>query len=245
MHSDFPSGWGNIAADRSRAEPRINDHAPIFHPSLLVAALLLAACDGPAFFQAPISEPGQVRYDERLIGSWHSFDEKGRVLLLLIPPPEEEGKAHLRPVLTFTNTDLATAWFVTEAYASEIDGSVYYNTRFTSSAGTKILGDSFQTETIAYGEYEGFMIIQAEVDAADRLSLRIISELKPRTLKLKSREMSCGEDCDETLYELSSAELAELIRTTPRDELFELYIGPFARMETGRPVLGSKPPPPQ
>ena len=45
----------------------------LLRASLLVAALFLAACDGPALFETPISEPGQVWYDDRLIGSWYSF----------------------------------------------------------------------------------------------------------------------------------------------------------------------------
>jgi hypothetical protein len=65
---------------------------------------------------------------------------------------------------------------------------------------------------------------------------------QPKALKMKFHEVTCGEDCDENLYELSSGELVELIRTTPRDELFDIHLGPFARIETGRPVFGQAPP---
>ena len=216
----------------------------LLHASLLAAALSLAACDGPAFFQAPISEPGQVRHDQRLIGSWHSFGDDG-VALLEISPPEDAGWDRLRAVLSFINTDPGAGWYFAEAYASEIDGALYYNTRLTAAAETKISPQSGQLATRVAGEFEGFVIIQAEIDADDRLSLRVISVKQPKAMGLKSRQTTCGEDCDETLYELSSGELAELIRTTPRDELFDLYLGPFARMETGRPVFGRAPPPPR
>ena len=218
------------------------------HASLLAAALSLAACDGPAFFQAPISEPGQVRHDERLIGSWYSFggdgDDDG-VMLVRISAPEGEDQDRLDAVLTLTTVEPATGWYIVEAFASEIDGTVYYNTRLTGAATIGVSDDSGQLETKAVGAFEGFMIIQAEVDADEQLSLRIISEKQPKALQLKSHETTCGEDCDERLYELSSGELVELIRTTPRDELFDIYLGPFARIWTGRPVFGREPPPAQ
>ncbi len=212
----------------------------------LIAATVLAACDGPAFFQVPISEPGQVRYDERLIGSWYSFgDDNHGVWLLRILPPEDEDRGRLDAVLSLTTVEPRTGWYIAKAFASEIDGRAYYNARITGAAGTEISDDSGMVETEILGGFDGFMIIQAEVDVDDQLSLRILSVTVPKERELKFREVTCGEDCDEKLYELSAEELIELIRSTPRDELFNIYLGPFARIETGRPVFGDEPPPPQ
>lgn len=217
----------------------------LLRASLIMAALFLAACAGPAYFEAPISELGRAEYDQRLVGTWYSVDtEDGFVWLLDILPPEEESPNHLSAVLSFTNTEPATGWYFVEAYASEIDGTVYYNARITGAAEVGKFDDSGGIKTSVLGEFEGFMIIQAGIDADGLLSLRVLSTSQLKAMKLKSREMICTGDCDEVLFELSSGELVELIRTNPRDELFDLQFGLFARMETGRPVFSFKPSPP-
>ena len=41
-----------------------------FLPAFL-ATLIVAACERPAEFSFPISEPGLASYDERLLGTWY------------------------------------------------------------------------------------------------------------------------------------------------------------------------------
>jgi hypothetical protein len=219
-------------------------HLPLV-PALL-AATFLAACDSPALFEAPISEPGQVKYDERLIGSWYSFhfDNHG-VWLLRIQPGEDEDQGRLDAFLSYTGFERQTYLSVAESFASEIDGKVYYNARIASIEGLDRTEEAGALEGMIFGAMEGFMIIRAEFDADEQVLLRILSETVPKERKLKTRNGAYAEGWFKNLYELPADELIALIRSTPEEALFNSYLGPFARVETGRPVVASAPPPPQ
>jgi hypothetical protein len=100
---------------------------------LLLAILVLSACDGPPKFSSPISEPGAAPYDERLAGRWCALtgDREG-VVFLTIAPGEEGfidatlGAMGIEPGI---EGEATLTWFQSTAYASAIDGNIYYNLR--------------------------------------------------------------------------------------------------------------------
>ncbi len=60
----------------------------LFAIPALFAAVVLAACGGPAEISSPISGPGPVPYDERLVGTWYVIgggDDEGVATLNVAP----------------------------------------------------------------------------------------------------------------------------------------------------------------
>jgi hypothetical protein len=211
----------------------------------LAAALLLAACDAPAEFRSPLSEPGSAPYDQRLIGRWYAIDGSGdEPLLLLVIEPGAEGG--LEGGLSFSHLEAGGdgeagfAWFQATAHASVIDGDTYYNAQLvdgglvekTVGADPKIEG----VDQFSAGVEHGYMILRAEVAADGMLTLRILSEQIPNERQLAAHEVKCGDDCAFKLFDLSPEELAALIRSEDRAALFAIEFGPFSR-------IGAPPPP--
>jgi hypothetical protein len=116
----------------------------LFLPAL-VATLILTACNAPAEFSSPISEPGLASYDERLVGHWYLVagdEDPGAMTMSAMPVamgvldvafasagitwsvrhPEGSGGQENRLKFEFE----AARW---TAHASVIDGETYFNAR--------------------------------------------------------------------------------------------------------------------
>lgn len=214
----------------------------------LIAAAVLAACTVPADISSPISAPGEVAYDERLIGTWNfagedAKDKSAKAILITIRPggdgflnaafammsvtPGPEGKA-------------AFYWVNRSAYASVIEGVTYFNTRsldagfISRSAPGKPL-DIPGVGPVFHHPQRGFWIVRPEISDDGLLTLYVLSDKVPLKQKLSARELDCGEKCSIQVYDLSSRELIALIRSTDPEELFSLDFGPFARIEGSYP----------
>lgn len=209
----------------------------------LFATVLLGACDGPADFRSPLSEPGAAPYDERLIGEWYALDEDEEGIALLVIEAGEEGL--LDAAVSYMSvrpgdTGFAgLAWFNRTAYASVIDGQTYYNTRLVEGGLiAKDVGEPIRTEggpLLPPNPELGYWIMRADIGDDGVLVLQVLTETLLKARNFPSREIDCGEDCGFTVYDLSPAELADLIRTEPDEDLFGIRMA-FAR-------FGSPPPP--
>lgn len=211
--------------------------------ALALAALLLAACDGPAEFNAPLGPPGSAPYDERLIGQWYSLDpgDKAIATLIIEPGAEEgylDGAFGMMAVTGGTEGEANFLWLTRSAYASVLDGQTYYNTLLIDGGAVKKRpGDDLETEGDDYYAADvehGYWIARAEVGPDEVLTLEFLSENAPKSAGHTARDAECSGDCDVRIFDLTPEQLADLIRTVPPEDLFRVRMA-FAR-------FGSPPP---
>lgn len=211
----------------------------LLSPPALAAALLLAACDVPAEFPAPISAPGLATYDARLVGSWYSIggeeDELLAAMLSAIPAPE--AGLDVSGFMTFLSRREDTVDGVPQieeglevsmvrwaAHPSVIDGQTYFNARLVDSVFIeRDSGEAPDTEMIdafAAGPGRGYSIFRADISDAGFLTIRPLWTEELEGLGYNSRRAKCGEDCSFEVFDLSPEELATLIRTAEPGTLF-------------------------
>jgi hypothetical protein len=207
------------------------------------AAFLLAACDGPAEFGAPLSTPGTAPHDERLIGSWYSLAPEGDGMAMLVITPRADGL--LDAAFGYMSVEpgdqghAGLAWHRSAVHASVIGGLTYYNARVSDGGMmSKERGQPVEIESdplLAPHPERGYWIVRSDIGDDGHLMVEILSESQPKKLGLPSHEIACGSDCSFTVYDLDSGDLAELIASVPEAELFTIRT-PFAR-------FGAPPPP--
>jgi len=209
--------------------------------ALFCACLSLAACDTPAEFAQPLVSAEPAAVDERLVGSWLAASTRqDPISLMLVVRPDGEGKlvGGLSATAIEPGPEGGTAfyWFKRTATPVSVDGKTYYNTTPVGPGGggyEMLEGEapSFADDAIfAQTPERGVWIIEAEIDASDRLTLRFLADSSTLREKVAHREIACGGDCSFTLLEPTPEQLVDLIRTTPREDLFSGSIGPFARL---------------
>lgn len=207
--------------------------------------LLLAGCVGVPQSQSPLSPPGEADADPRLTGFWIGVlggSGPEAVLAQIEIAPRDDGLISVVALWSEAGASPGreadwVQWVGAVAHASDLDGRTYYNLRLVSG-NKKILADA---EAAQDEEPPSYVILQAEVDAEDRLYLRLMSpQTVSRMVKdgtLKGRAVSCGDYCGFHRLELSQAELVALIRQTAPEELFAPALGPFQRLDAGTPVI--------
>ena len=102
---------------------------------ILAAGGLLAACSAPVESRFALSEPGQVTYDSRILGTWASKKTSPRWYLSLNKSQDQHiidviGSAYdrgekIRPV----------RWIKARAFASEVGGKIYFNAQRLKNIG--------------------------------------------------------------------------------------------------------------
>lgn len=216
---------------------------------LIAAALLLAACDGPAEFTQPLGPPGAAPYDARLVGAWYSLgpgegDEETGIAVLVIRPGAEvgtlDGALGLISLQPGPEGGAGFASFNRSAHATVIDGQTYLSTRLIDGAmASKLPGHALEdqsAEMFAPHSEPGYWITRATIRPDGVLLLDVLTENAPTAAGYQGREVDCGDDCDFMVYDLTPEQMAELIRSTKPEDLFRISIA-FARF--------GRPPPPQ
>ncbi len=217
----------------------------------LLAAMVLAACEYPAEFSSPISEPGLASYDERLVGTWYMIegDDDDVSAATLTVSPGKDGFLDVAGVMSFSkmgsypnegNEDRKAsaefAWMRWTAHASVVDGETYFNARLVDTAFLeKKTGKPPEVDEIDHfvsHPERGYWIIRAEIGEDDLLTLHVLWE---GDLDIAPRSVTCGEECSFKVYDLSSGELAAAIRAAEPGELFTQRFGPWARIEGAYP----------
>jgi tetratricopeptide (TPR) repeat protein len=140
---------------------------------ILLPALTLSACQAPLESRVALSEPGEVNYDERLVGSWYG-ESKDYVWYLHIAPRGETPFLDILGIGVGGGSATSLGWIAAVAYASSIDGVLVYNVKRVSGVGddyTFVKRDS-PCEPTSPEVAPGFMIVRAEITETDRLKLR-------------------------------------------------------------------------
>lgn len=208
-----------------------------------VAAVLLAACDGPAEFAHPLSAPGTTPHDEQLIGRWYALAPEADGVAMLEIAAREDGLLDAAfgymSVKVGSDGGAGLAWLQSTVHASLIGDQTYYNARMTDGVMMmKESGQAVEVETdpmLSPHPDRGYWIVRGEINDSGVLMLEILSEAQPRLREVPSHDVECGADCSFTVYDLDRASLADFVATGPEQDLFTIRI-PFAR-------FGAPPPP--
>lgn len=163
--------------------------------SLGVLGLALASCNAPPESAVALSEPGDIAYDERLIGVWYRVDAKGYVFgsadaadwsaacalsLLTVWPSADRKILNVTLTISSFGNELCLAdsqellpaypWleatFHATAFPSILDGRTYFNVKRVAG-----MGDDYSPA----GEQPGFIIVQAKIIEGDKLALYFLN----------------------------------------------------------------------
>lgn len=188
--------------------------------SILLLAAALGACGAPPESRVALSEPGAAGHDTRLVGRWYLADGKQAYYLQVTPRDDGDGLDVVAVGVGYKDPP-PVRWFGATAYASIVDGETYYNLRRTPGAGF---------DYTAEGETPGFIILSAELRAADELTLCFFGGFRggkldklaeqDRVAARKVEGHAMGESVDYMVLDRPRAELVALIGETPRDALF-------------------------
>lgn len=198
----------------------------------LAAALLIAACDGPAEFAMPLSPPGTTPYDARLVGSWYAQAPGADGMAMLVVTPRADGVLDAAfgymSIAPGETGHAGLEWHSAIVHASPIGDRIYYNVRLTDGGQmVKEGGQPAVAESdlvLPVHPNRGYWIIRGDIGETGILTVRILSETLPRQRELPSHDVDCGADCRFTVYDLEPAALAELIASGPEADLFDIRI---------------------
>lgn len=216
--------------------------------------ILVTGCMAPAEFSVPLGEPGAVKIDQRLGGTWYGiltcaqtegdFQFCGRVgppaaLLTLNIAPDPRGQ-NVTIMATVLALDASTLILNEEtghisgrvlqlratAYPTSINGVTYYNIRRHAGVGYDYTG---------IGKIPHFIIGQVEVEGENTLYLRFLDPVLdlPFDIHKKRRRVDWPTSSSYYWYDLIDApreQLIDWLRKADRDVLFPVRIGPFHRL---------------
>ena len=208
-----------------------------------VLGLALAACDTPAQFAAPL--PGAASYDPRLVGAWGMLGgerNQASAGLLALAPAEDGGLearwsfTHVDPAASGGATFVTTAW---QARAAELDGTVYFSGRVTgrtmfAATAKAEAGDLLDIERELLQSEPVYEIGRAELISDDLLAVSFVAESAVENLAFLRRTVGCSEGCALEIHDLSSDQLAALIRERGGDAMFSRTAN-FIRLEGNFP----------
>lgn len=240
----------------------------LFALAAFACATILSACTHPTYFRHPLSPAGEAGHDERLVGTWISRNGDGGIYYLKIEPSKSEGEAGLLAIsatMMFIDADgerqVGVGRFNRVAYASVVDGEIYYNIRSADPGSAfVILSDSgsrtpdpdytewFNTPGHVAREYWiakpeftddgrlwlGF-IAAGQWDRSELVGAGLAQHLMVHGQGASVWQEDCGEYCSYARADLRPETLAEIIRTYPREAVFNLLAGPFARVDAALP----------
>ncbi|MCZ6894208.1 MAG: hypothetical protein O7H40_09205, partial [Gammaproteobacteria bacterium] len=125
MCSHMPRSGSAIAAGTRRLLLRV---ATVLSLGVVLAA---GSCSPPMESRFPLSEPGEVETDQRLVGTWGYFDDKGALKNILRIGRTNGPKVNL--MLQWMNGD--PPLYMT-GFASEVDSMTIYNVKRVAGIGS-------------------------------------------------------------------------------------------------------------
>jgi hypothetical protein len=208
--------------------------------AFLLLALALPGCELPPEVSTALSEPDPALLDKRLSGVWYTFGPTGYVrqdfVFLEIVPRADRAGFDVIGLMMSRAGPKSVQWLRATAYASEIDGEIYYNVKRLAW-----VGDDYTAEG------SNSYLILKPVIAADS-SLLFLHSMDAYHLKelakegtVKSEEIHAWREPESSYvtYDLSRDDLIRLIRDTAHDELFSWITGPFYRIGPDFHSLGA------
>ena len=195
----------------------------------LLLALALPCCELPPDVGTALSEPDPGLLDKRFSGMWYALgpsDYTWNETILKIVPRADGGGFDVIGLRTSPGASNSVQWIRAKAYASEIDGEIYYNVKRVAW-----LGNDYTAE-----DSNSFLILKPEIGPeASLLFLRSMSPLLLKNMaeagRVSSRKVGRGGGADSyVIYDFSRDDLVRSIRDTARADLFPMITGPFYRM---------------
>lgn len=176
--------------------------------------LILSACVPESVH--PLSDPAQAKVDVRLVGLWSARKDDGDAFLHFIT--RSDGWTEI-VMVSYRNGREAGDWSVFRMFPSRIDGRDYMNVRFIAEAAER-------------ANSENFVLARYHLSRDDALSIWSISESAGHTAIKAGLEGSVRKALfgDDILFEAKSEDLAEFLRSSNIEELFDNMIGPFRRI---------------
>jgi len=187
-------------------------------PMLVTCLPVLPGCTGPTQFTSALTDPGETRYDSRLVGTWYAKGGDFSVfggghfngVIVSVSPRDDNQLA----ILYRSETEILRS----TGYASKVDGDVYYNLR--PEFGSYFRAYSKATET------PHFLLFRVEFINDDKLF--VWTSFHGKGLR-KVKHVSLG-DGGYSLVEQSREELLATIREISPQKLFAYQLGPFFRI---------------
>ena len=199
----------------------------------LLLALSLVGCATPPEVGTALSEPDPALIDARLSGRWYFLGPaeyaRGDLSILEITPRTDGGGFDVVGLSIWIGGTQLVQWLKATAYASELDGKIYYNVKRVPG-----VGDDYTA-----GNTESFLILKPVI--ASDASLFFLRSMNPELLekmvedgKVSGRKVEqlgkARHGVEYLVYDFSRADLVRLVRETPQGELLPIIIGPFYRM---------------
>lgn len=197
---------------------------------ILAAAVLIAACEGPANVSAPLAEPDETPIDERFLGAWaivEGMDAEANSMMLVVARRADQLRAAfaltvLDPWAEIGGTSIWYEWVV---HPTEIGGRTYFNGRVAVMVRFEagMAGDRagiFPVDQAVLERNPVYQIGYAEILPDDRMALSFLRVPTLRKLDLPTRKLSCGEACRHDVYEVTSERLRAIVRDGNHDDLF-------------------------
>jgi len=189
---------------------------------LLTCLPALAGCLGPTQFTSALTDPGETRYDPRLVGTWYArageprdgdIDYAKGVIVAI--SPRRDGQLAISYRSERENLRLS-------GHASSLDGEVYYNVRPDLPSYFRAYPDA--------SEAPHFLLFRVQFVNDDKLFVWT-SFLPDGMEKLvqKARHVSLGVG-GFTVIDQSREELLATIRGISPQKLFAHQLGPFFRI---------------
>ena len=176
--------------------------------------LILSACVPESVH--PLSDPAQAKVDVRLVGLWSARKDNEDAFLHFIP--RSDGWTEI-VMVSYRNGREAGDWSVFRMFPSRIDGRDYMNVRFIA-------------ETAERAESKRFVLARYHLSRDDVLSIWSMSGPAGRSAIEAGLEGSIRKSAfgDDILIEAKSEDLAEFLRGSDIEELFDNMVGPFRRI---------------
>lgn len=182
----------------------------------IALCLAAAGCDVPPESRLALSGQPTADYDKRLIGTWILMMDNDPVVLRI---SAGESPRKLKLLWSLLQKEKAV-WIAATAFATEIDGTVYYNVRRTPGEGN---------DYTVKGEQPGYLILRPVISGRDILfacflhgrnwdndrATEMFDKRGIRYRKVKGKDNSTY-----LLIESSRKELRALLRAAPAEELF-------------------------
>lgn len=202
--------------------------------------MLAAACQAPIEGPAGLGEPGDAPIEPRILGLWHAaYDEDGERIEIALMIAPRTGTPYADVLLSYADAsreaegDVAKdwrrfGWFHAEAYATKLDGRIYYTVRRLPGSAADYTPKEAQA---------GLMVARVTFSSGGDMTIEGLSgERVKQYAPAYGAHLSDwpieGSDTFRWL-DASKDELGQIIRAVGPDNLFAERWGPFRKVEDG------------
>lgn len=204
---------------------------------VLLFLLAVVGCEGPAVFTSPLSEPGQVPYDKRLIGTWYWWDPEEEMSALpmyfSIRPRDEHQLIGLSIVTDSSEKQLKSSVYALTLHPSTVSEDIYYNVSWSYRQTLSYQKDGIlkleQSKSLDMDQPDlPLVYLTAKIELVDEnwAIVHFLGNKSPKNLmgwEALKRMTKMGE---ETVFDVSTGELRSFIGAAKPTQVFS-STGPF------------------